>query len=100
MSNRIDPITIAPGQVATTLDLRRTTALAGCTDVDTHPDGTGRVVLVRRWERLSTGEEILWRVASWLSGQGDLPDQATLDSELDILNAAAVRRVLTAEGVR
>jgi hypothetical protein len=54
--------------------------------------------MARRWPSLSTGEELLWSVMSWLNGQGDLPDRDTLAARLDEGNYAAAVAAIRAGG--
>jgi hypothetical protein len=83
-------IRVQPGQLAESMDLRRTTALAECTNIDVDDDG---VFVARNWPRLSSGEEVLWTVLAWLNGQADRPDEADLRAALDVPNLNAVLAV-------
>lgn len=94
----IKSIPIAPGQLAVTLDLRGSTSLRSCTHLDADPD-TGQPVLVRNFPRLSSGEELLWSITAWLSGQRDLPPLADLEAGLDAAHWATVRNLLWSEGI-
>ncbi len=89
-----DALVISPGQLTASLDLRRRTALAGCTKVDS--DSTGRVIFVRNWPSLSSGEERLWNVLAWLNGQATYPDMADLEAHLDSDNYLAVVSAVSA----
>ena len=62
----------------------------GCTTIDS--DDAGRVVIVRNWPRLSSGEELLWRVLGWLQGADDLPSDDDLRAGLDGPSQVAVAR--------
>jgi hypothetical protein len=84
------PIYLAAGQVAASLDLRERTALRDCTHLDVDDDG---LHIARNWPRLSSGEELLWQLLSWLNGQADRPDEADLRAALDVPNLNAVLAV-------
>jgi len=84
MSNSISITT--PGAVTTSLHLRSTSALFRCTNVD--HDGSS-IVVTRRWQRLSSGEEMLWQVLAWLNGDPSLPADPDLKAGLDEENYAA-----------
>jgi hypothetical protein len=92
-------ISITPGAITSSLDLRRTTALEPHVAV-IHDAGLGSLVLVAPPYRMSSGEQLLWDVLAWLSGHGDLPSATDLRAGLDADNYAAVQTVLTGEGVR
>lgn len=96
-STETAPVLVSPGQLAATLELRAGTALAGCTTLDSDPEG--RVLVARKWSSLSSGEELLWRCLDWLNGGSDLPAWADLVAGLSADNLPTVRGVLAAEGV-
>jgi hypothetical protein len=83
-------IRISPGQLAESMDLRRTTALEGCTNID--GDAAG-MFIAKRWPRLSSGEEALWACLAWLNGHSERPTDADLRAALDDANYAAVSQV-------
>ena len=83
-------IRINPGNLSDALDLRNATSLGGCTTIDS--DAAGRVVIARNWPRLSSGEELLWRVLAWLQGADDLPSDDDLRAGLDGPSQVAVAR--------
>lgn len=87
-----DALAVRDDQLTNTIDLRRLTALAGCT---TLAITSGRGTLTRNWPRLSAGEELLWTVAAWLNGQADLPPIDTLRDGLDRSNWIVVRHVIS-----
>lgn len=87
-------IRITPGQLTDSLALRNSSALAGCTVIDSDDAG---VFIERKWPSLSTGEELLWRVLEWVNGGSDLPDDATLATGLDAVNLAAARTAIGSE---
>lgn len=85
-------VTISPGQAGVSLDLRNNTALINCVTVDS--DDSGRLIFRKNWDRLSSGEELLWRVLGWLNGSSSLPERDDLTAGLDASNLAAVDLVL------
>lgn len=82
-----DVLVISAGQLTPSLALRNSSALIGCTRIDSDP--SGRVVMVRNWPQLSSGEERLWLVLAWLNGQASYPDMADLEAHLDSENYRA-----------
>ena len=90
------PITVLPGQLSSTLALTNGTALRGCTSLDS--DDIGRVVVVRKWPGLSSGEELLWRCLDWINGGSDLPAWDDLEAGLSSDNLPTVWDVLAENG--
>ncbi|GAA2007856.1 hypothetical protein [Nocardioides kribbensis] len=88
-----DAIRVRPGQLSAVLDFRATSALGGCTTIDSDEQG---IFIARNWPSLSTGEEILWRVLGWMNGQADLPSDSDLEAELDAGNQRAVQNARAA----
>lgn len=88
-----DVMVLTPGQYAVSLALRNASALAGCTNVTTDDDG--RLLLVRKWSQLSSGEERLWLTMAWLNGQAGYPDLDDLRAHLDEDNLAAAMAAVT-----
>lgn len=89
-----DVLVISPGQLTPSLALRNSSALIGCTTIDS--DASGRVIFVRNWPSLSSGEERLWNVLAWLNGQATYPDMADLEAHLDSDNYFAVVSAVSA----
>lgn len=82
----LDSISVLPEQITNTIDLRRTTALAGCTTMTV---SNGRGILAKNWPGLSSGEEQLWHLAAWINAHADQPDLARLAADLDDENFMA-----------
>tara|TARA_R100000655_G_scaffold92848_1_gene134039 strand:+ start:6329 stop:6625 length:297 start_codon:yes stop_codon:yes gene_type:complete len=89
-------ITVSAGQMPSTLALINGTALRGCTTLDS--DDIGRVIVVRKWPGLSSGEELLWRCLDWVNGGSDLPAWDDLEAGLSSDNLPTVWDVLTENG--
>ncbi|MCW2496367.1 hypothetical protein [Jatrophihabitans sp.] len=87
-----DTIRITPGQASDTLALRSSSALAGCTDVDGDDAG---LFITRLYPRLSSGEELLWRVLAWINGASGLPSYDDLYAGLDHINYRAAVAAIT-----
>lgn len=83
-----DVLVLTPGQYAPSLAFRASSALEGCTHTDS--DEQGRLLIVRNWSFLSSGEERLWSTLQWLNGQACYPDLVDLRANLDDANYAAV----------
>lgn len=79
-------IRIAPGQFADSATLIHGSALEDCTRID--GDAAG-IFVERRWPTLSTGEELLWSLLSWLNGVGEQPTIVALADGLDAANLLA-----------
>lgn len=93
-----DTIRIAPGQFADSATLIRSSALDGCTVIDGDDAG---IFIARNWPTLSSGEELLWSLLSWLNGVGEQPSVVDLANGLDSTNLlAAMDAVDAGRGVR
>lgn len=79
-------IRILPGQFADSAQLIHSSALEDCTTID--GDDAGIFVEQADW-KLSTGEELLWSLLSWLNGVGEQPTVADLADGLDPGNLLA-----------
>lgn len=88
-----DTIRITPGQLTDSLALRSTSALAGCTNIDSDDAG---VFIAARYPSLSSGESLLWRVLDWLNGGRDLPTSDDLRAGLDAGNYKAAAAAIGA----
>lgn len=79
-------IRITPGQFTDSAALIHATALEDCTRIDGDDAG---IFVERNWPTLSSGEELLWALLSWLNGVGEQPSVADLADGLDTVNLLA-----------
>lgn len=91
MRTRRHTVALRRDRVPASLIFHAASGLYDCTTIEYGSDGPS---IVKNWPRLSSGEQLLWRVLAWLNDAGDLPSADELRDGLDADNYAAVTKTI------